>query len=67
MPETVDGEYVVGTFFPVLGVQPAIGRLIGAQDDEVGSGGAAVAVVSWSYWQKRFNRDPSILGKRRSF
>src|SRR6185503_18341058 len=59
--EAVNGEYVVGTFFPALGVQPAIGRVIGAQDDEVGRGDPAVAVLSWSYWQKRFNRDPSIL------
>ena len=28
-PETVDGEAVVGNFFPLLGVKPAIGRLIG--------------------------------------
>jgi hypothetical protein len=62
--ETVDGEYVVGTFFPALGVQPAIGRLLGPQDDQVGHADAAVAVVSWSYWKNRFNLDPSMLGKR---
>ena len=62
--ESVDGEYVVGTFFPALGVQPAIGRLIGPQDDQVGSADAAVAVVSWSYWKNRFNLDPAILGRR---
>ena len=28
-PETVSGAYVMGTFFPVLGMQPAIGRLLG--------------------------------------
>src|SRR6266851_4137835 len=62
--EAVDGEYVVGTFFPALGVQPAIGRLIGPQDDRVGGADAAVAVVSWSYWKNRFNLDPAILGRR---
>jgi len=45
-------------------VQPAVGRLIGPHDDQVGTGDPAVAVVSWSYWQNRFNLDPSILGKR---
>ena len=57
-PETVNGEYVVGDFFPVLGVKPAIGRLIGPED------GPAVAAVSWSYWKTRFDLDPAILGKR---
>ena len=36
--EAVEGEYVVGTFFTALGVQPAMGRLIGAQDDQVSGG-----------------------------
>jgi len=56
--ETVNGQYVVGDFFSVLGVKPAIGRLIGPED------GSAVAVVSWSYWKDRFNLAPAILGKR---
>ena len=59
-PEAVDGEYVVGDFFPVLGVKPVIGRLIGPQDDQMGAAGSAVAVVSWSYWKSRFNLDPGI-------
>jgi predicted permease len=62
-PERVDGGYVVGSFFPVLGVKPAIGRLIGPEDDHMGAP-AAVAVVSWSYWKGRFSLDPAILGKR---
>ncbi len=61
-PETVIGEYVAGNFFPMLGVKPAIGRLIGPEDDHVGA--AASAVLSWSYWKTRFNLDPAILGKR---
>src|SRR5260370_22808974 len=63
-PETVNGEYVAGNFFPVLGVKPAIGRLIGPQDDPMGAASSAAAVVSWSYWKSRFNLDPAILGKR---
>src|SRR6185295_19278689 len=43
-------------------VPPAIGRLIGPRDDQLGAAGAAVAVVSWSYWKNRFNLDPAILG-----
>jgi putative ABC transport system permease protein len=41
----LDGEYVVGTYFPVLGVQPAIGRLIGPDDDRIGIADAAVVVL----------------------
>ena len=62
--ETVDGEYVVADFFPVLGVKPVIGRLIGPEDDHVGAAHSAVAVVSWSFWKSRFNLDPGILGKQ---
>ena len=56
-PEIVNGEYVAGNFFADLGVKPAIGRLIRAEDD-------AVAVLSWSCWKNWFNLDPAILGKR---
>jgi putative ABC transport system permease protein len=60
--ETLDGEYVTGNFFPALEVRPAIGRMIGPQDDRPGT--APVAVVSWSYWKTRFNLDPAILDTR---
>jgi predicted permease len=62
-PEIVTGMYVVGEFFDVLGVRPAIGRLIGPQDDRVGSSDASVAVISWPYWQNRLNGDPGVLGQ----
>jgi len=63
-PETVEGEVAVGNFFEVLGVKPAIGRLIGPGDDRMGAAGSAVAVVSWSYWKNKFNLDPAIVGRR---
>jgi putative ABC transport system permease protein len=62
-PEIVEGEFITGSFFPVLGVKPAIGRLIGPEDDASGAA-SAVAVVSWSYWNSRFHLDPAIVGKR---
>jgi predicted permease len=58
---TIAGGYVDGNFFAVLGLQPATGRLIGAQDDAIPS---SVAVVSWSYWKDKFNSDPGIVGKQ---
>ncbi len=62
-PEIVIGEHFTGNFFPVLGLKPAIRRLIGPQDDPTAAAGA-VAVVSWPYWNTRFHLDPAILGKR---
>jgi predicted permease len=58
--ETLDGAYVTGSLFPALGVQPAIGRLLGVDDDRPGAAG--VAVVSWSYWRRMFDHDPHIVG-----
>ncbi len=62
--DAVDGEYVVGNYFTMLGLTPAIGRLIGPQDDALGSASAAVAVLSWASWTNRFHADPSVVGKR---
>ena len=52
-----------GNYFRVLGLKPAIGRLIGPEDVPAERRGD-VAVVSWSYWNSRFHRDPAVLGKR---
>lgn len=50
-------ELVTGNFFQVLGVRPALGRVLDPSDD-----GAAAAVVSWQYWHNSFNGDPRVLG-----
>lgn len=63
-PEVVDAMYVSGNFFEALGLQPAIGRLIGPEESQIGSPRATVAVITWSYWQSHFNLDPTVLGKR---
>jgi predicted permease len=62
-PDTLIQESVPGNYFQVLGLTPAIGRLPGPEDVP-SSGDGDVAVVSWSYWNRRFHRDPAILGKR---
>jgi predicted permease len=62
--DAVDGEYVVGNYFTMLGLTPAIGRLLVPQDDELGAASAAVAVLSWASWTNRFRADPSVVGKR---
>jgi predicted permease len=60
--QTVFGGNVGGSYFETLGVQPAIGRLIGPQDTDADS--SAVAVVSWSFWKSRFNLNPAIVGQK---
>lgn len=62
-PETGIRESVTGNYFPELGVKPALGRLVGPQDDPARPEGTA-AVVSWSMWAGRFRRDPGVVGKR---
>jgi len=62
-PERVEGLYVTGNFFPVLGVKPALGRLISPDDDKLNEP-VQVAVVSWSFWKNRYNLDHAILGKQ---
>lgn len=51
--ERLSIELVSGTFFPVLGIQPAVGRLFTPADDDV-RGGHPLAVLSYRYWQRRF-------------
>ncbi len=60
--ERVPAEIVSGTYFQVLGVGAAIGRVITPDDDRERHGGA-VAVLSYDYWRTRFGADPNVLGK----
>ena len=57
-----EGLMVSGSYFPLLGVRPALGRLLGPGDDEV-IGGHFVAVLSYEYWENRLGADPSVLNQ----
>ncbi len=61
--EDVFGVYVSGNFFPALGVQPALGRFMLADESEAANARREV-VLGYSYWQKRFGGDPSIIGSQ---
>ncbi len=61
--ERVPGELVSGTYFQVLGVGAAIGRVIQPDDDKT-RGDGFVAVLSYDYWRNRFGADPGIVGHR---
>jgi predicted permease len=60
--QTLNGEGVMvsGSYFPVLGVRPAVGRLLSPEDDQK-VGESLVVVLSHAYWTTRFNRDPNVL------
>jgi predicted permease len=60
--EVADVQMVSGGFYAVLGVNAILGRTIAEDDDQV-PGGHPVAVISHHYWQRRFARDPAIVGK----
>src|SRR5207248_5011857 len=56
-PELVSGELVSGNYFDVLGVKPAMGRLLVQSDDEAQEKNPVV-VLSYGYCQRRFGSDP---------
>ena len=58
---SASGALVSGSYFPVLGLRPAAGRLLTPDDDRI-IGGHFVAVLSYSYWETQHGLDPAIIG-----
>jgi hypothetical protein len=52
---------VTGNLFSVLGVTPLLGRNLQAEDDSIGA--APVVAISYELWQRRYGRDPTVLGR----
>src|SRR3984957_11405011 len=61
--ERISGEIVSGSYFPVLGVGAAQGRVFNVSDDQ-SEGGVPYAVLSYRYWMSRFAGDPQVIGKK---
>ena len=59
--EQFDGAYVTPNTFRFLGVEPLLGRPITPEDARPGA--LPVFVMSYKMWQRRFNRDRTILGR----
>ena len=59
---SIQGQLVSGGYFQLLGVSPAIGRAIGPDEDRVPNG-HPVAMLSHGYWERRFARDRSVVGR----
>jgi predicted permease len=60
--ESLRVRLVSGDYFSTLGVTPAAGRMFTSEVDKA-RGGSPFAVASYSFWQRRFNLDPSAMGK----
>ena len=60
-PERLTGSLVTANYFRAFGVEPALGRAFGAEEERAGP--APVAVLSDGLWKRRFGGDPSVVGK----
>jgi predicted permease len=58
-----DAMLVSGSYFQVLGMRPALGRLIDPGDDEK-LGESPVVVLSHDFWRLRFNESPAVLNEK---
>jgi predicted permease len=61
--EYVTVSLVSDNYFSVLGVGAARGRVF-APEKPGGDKEAPIALISWNYWQRRFDSDPQLVGKR---
>lgn len=61
-PENASGELVSGTYFPMLRVRPALGRMLTPQDD-VSEGAHPQLVISDGLWKRRFGSSPDVIGQ----
>ena len=60
--ESMEGMWVTRDYFRVLGLQPILGRTF--LESETGPHPAPVIVLGYEFWQRTFNGDPNIVGKK---
>jgi hypothetical protein len=61
-PENVPARCISATFFPILGVNPILGRNFNADDDRPGAD--PTVLISEGLWQRKFGSEPAVIGKR---
>jgi predicted permease len=59
--ERTSGAWVSGECYEMLGIRPVIGRLLMPDDDQPSA--VPVAVITEDAWQRKFGRDPQIIGR----
>ena len=62
-PRLTAAELVSGTYFSVLGVSPALGRLLTIDDDQV-PGSSPVVVLAYDFWKNQFGGTQDIVGRK---
>ena len=60
-PEVIHGVRASSNILAVLGLQPALGRAFRPEEDEPGRG--RVVILTDGFWRRRFQGDPSVLGR----
>ncbi len=63
-PERLTSVPVTGNFFPLLDVQPAIGRSFTIDECQGSYSAPPAMLLSYSFWRRRFDLDPNIVGQR---
>jgi predicted permease len=61
-PAQIPAELVSGSYFPILGVEAALGRTIAPDDDAVPDS-RPVVVLSYGFWRSYFHGDRTIVGR----
>jgi predicted permease len=61
-PEVVLGATASANYFSLLGVRPALGRTFSEEEDRT-PGTGAVAILGDRFWKRRYQADPSVVGK----
>src|SRR5439155_15121122 len=61
-PELVERQDVSGSYWSVLGVRAAMGRMFTEEDDQLDNP-HDVAVISYAFWKNRFNLDRQVIGR----
>jgi predicted permease len=60
--QSTTGMMVSGSYFPTLGLRPALGRLFGPDDDRT-IGANYLAVIGYEFWERNLGLDPTIVGQ----
>jgi len=60
-PERVGGVQVTVNLFPLLGLQPMLGRTFTPEEERPGQN--KVVIISHALWERRYGRDPTLIGR----